>query len=115
LDEVFPPLIVEGQAVIRLRLIGVSLAQLVGGVDVQTQHLGSNPHGREFRFLFVLKDQALLVLMQFILRTRLDILSRLKILILMLKKLCASLVGAEAGEVKFSPNFKKISLGWLSR
>jgi hypothetical protein len=25
----------------------VSLAQLVGGVDVQTQHLSSNPHGHE--------------------------------------------------------------------
>jgi hypothetical protein len=25
----------------------LSLAQLVGGVDVQTQHLSSNPHGRE--------------------------------------------------------------------
>ena len=36
--------------------VGVSLAQLVGGVDVQTQHLGSNPHGGKFRFLFILED-----------------------------------------------------------
>jgi hypothetical protein len=44
---------------------------LIGGVDVQTQHLGSNPHGREFRFLFILEDQAILVLMHFIMRIRL--------------------------------------------
>jgi hypothetical protein len=37
-------------------LVGeVSLAQLVGGVDVQTQHLSSNPHGHELSFLFILK------------------------------------------------------------
>ena len=39
------------------------LAQLVGGVDVQTQHLGSNPQGGEFRFLFILEDQVFLVLL----------------------------------------------------
>ena len=49
----------------------VSLAQLVGGVDLQTQHLTSNPHGREFMFLFILEDQTFLILMQSILRTRL--------------------------------------------
>jgi hypothetical protein len=37
-----------------------SLAQLVGGVDVRTQHLSSNPHGRELRFLFILEAHAFL-------------------------------------------------------
>ena len=50
---------------------GVSLAQLVGGVDVQSQHLSSNPYGGEFRFLFIFEDQAFLVLMHLSLRTRL--------------------------------------------
>lgn len=35
-----------------------SLAQLVGRVDVHTQHLSSNPHIHEFRFLFILEAQA---------------------------------------------------------
>jgi hypothetical protein len=35
----------------------VSRAQLVGGVDVQIQHLSSNTHGRGFRFLFILEAQ----------------------------------------------------------
>jgi hypothetical protein len=60
--------------------VEASLAQLVGGVAVQTHHLGSNPHEHEFRFLFILEDHAFLGLMQFILRTRLHIYSRLKIL-----------------------------------
>lgn len=38
------------------------LAPVVGGVDIQTQHLSSNPHRGEFRFLFILEDQAYLVL-----------------------------------------------------
>ena len=37
----------------------VSLAQLVGGVDVQTQYPSSSPQEREFRFLFVLENQVL--------------------------------------------------------
>jgi hypothetical protein len=49
------------------------------GVDIQTQHLSSNPHGHEFRFLFILGGQAL----QFILRTMFPVYSRLKILVLM--------------------------------
>ena len=52
---------------------GVSLAQLVGGVDVQTQHLSSNPHGGEVRFLFILEDQAFLVLIHLSLMTRLGV------------------------------------------
>jgi hypothetical protein len=36
----------------------VSLAQLVVGVDVQTHHMSSNPHGHEFRFLFIFEAQA---------------------------------------------------------
>ena len=40
-----------------MHMTKVSLAQLVGGVDVQTQHLSSNPHGGEFRFLFILEAQ----------------------------------------------------------
>lgn len=28
------------------------------GVDVQTHYLSSNPHGREFRFLFILEAHA---------------------------------------------------------
>jgi hypothetical protein len=40
-------------------------------VDVQIQHLSLNPHGRKFRFIFILEARAVLVLMQFILRTML--------------------------------------------
>jgi hypothetical protein len=38
-----------------------SLAQLVGELDVQIQHLSSNPHGSKFMFLFILEDQAFLI------------------------------------------------------
>jgi hypothetical protein len=39
------------------------LDQLVGGVDVQTQHRSSDPHESEFRFLFILEVQSFLRLM----------------------------------------------------
>jgi hypothetical protein len=39
-----------------VRGLEVSLAQLVGGVDLQIQHMSSNPHIHEFRFLFILED-----------------------------------------------------------
>jgi hypothetical protein len=44
---------------------------LIGRVDVQIQHLSLNPYGRKFRFIFILEARAVLVLMQFILRTML--------------------------------------------
>jgi hypothetical protein len=88
----------------------VSLAQLVGGVDVQTQHLSSNPHGHEFRFLFILEDQAFLELMQFILRTRVLVYSRLKIILLMLNGWCR-----DWESENFPPFYKEVSLAQLVR
>ena len=38
----------------------VILAHLVRGVDVHTQHLGSNPYDHEFSFQFILEDHTLL-------------------------------------------------------
>jgi hypothetical protein len=64
-----------------LSLSEVSLAQLVGRIDVQTQHVSSNSHERKFRFLFILEDEEL---MQFVLRTRLHLYLRLNFLILIL-------------------------------
>jgi hypothetical protein len=74
------------------------LAQLVGGVDVQTQHLSSNPHGRELRFLFILKAQAGPGTHAIYLEDYALILTKIKNLSTHAKWLCASLVGAEAGK-----------------
>ena len=63
----------RGSEILPQKVRGVSLAQLAGGVDVQSQHLSSNPHGGEFRFLFILEDQSFLVLMHLSLRTRLTV------------------------------------------
>ena len=79
-------------------VMGVSLAQLVGGVDVQTQHLSSNPEGHEFRFLFILEAQARLGTHAIYLEDYALILAEIKNLSTHAKWLCASLVGAEAGK-----------------
>jgi hypothetical protein len=55
---VHPWLVQRSASEILLIFKEASLAQLVGGVDVHTQHMSSNPHGRELRFLFILKVQA---------------------------------------------------------
>ena len=49
-------------------------------------------------------------IMYLFLRTRLGAEPRLKLLVLMLKRLCASLVGAKVGEVKFSLPHKVLGL-----
>jgi hypothetical protein len=69
----------------------VSLAQLVGG-GYTNQHLSSNPHGREFRFSFILEATHVIYLEDYAL-----ILTKIKNISTHTKWLCASLVGAEAG------------------
>jgi hypothetical protein len=76
----------------------VSPAQLVGGVDVQTQHLSSNPHGHEFRFLFILEAQAGPGTHAIYLEDYALILTKIKNLSTHAEWLCAYLVGAEAGK-----------------
>ena len=79
-------------------------------VDVQSQHLGSNPHGCRFMLLCIIEDRSLLILIQFILEDRAwCTIKRKKILILMLKILFTSLAGVDVGEVNLSPNFKVLT------
>jgi hypothetical protein len=65
--------------------MGMYLAhQLVGGVVVQIQQLGSNPRGREFRFLFMLEDDAFPRTHAIYPEDQVSSLSKIKIMVLML-------------------------------
>jgi hypothetical protein len=97
-----------------LQIFGkVSLAQLVGGVDVQTQHLSSNIHVRELRFLFILEDLGFLWLMQFILRIIFLVCSRLKIQYSCLMVVCIPSWCRSRGSEILRPFKGKVSLADL--